>query len=108
MPAPIRHTTLCLQAFVDLTDRISKGESIAEAVNAMTGLEPDQGWSMPDDALAISAAEGLNIETKYPKQTPSESWQEVEKHRKQLFESSLWTGALSGSEAETISTEIFE
>ena len=70
MPVPIRHTTLCLQAFVALTDRISNGESIAEAVNAMTGVEPDQGWQLPIEAQEIFAAKSLDKEIEYPKQTP--------------------------------------
>ena len=108
MPSPIRHTTLCLQAFVDLTDRISNGESIAEAVNAMTGLEPDQGWRLPNQAQEIFTAERLNTKIEYPKQTPAESWLEVEGHRKQLFETPLWTGALSKSETEEIQPETFQ
>ena len=108
MPAPIRHTTLCLQAFVALTDRISNGESIAEAVNAITGMEPDQGWQLPIEAHEIFAAKSLDKEIEYPKQTPDESWLEVEYHRKQLFETPLWTGVLSNSEKEEIQPETFE
>lgn len=108
MPSPIRHTTLCLQAFNDLTDRILNGESIAEAVNAMTGIEPDQGWSLPNYAQEIFTAQGLNAEIEYPKQTPAESWLEVESHRTQLFETPLWTGALSKSEPEEIEPETFQ
>ncbi|MEI6039515.1 MAG: hypothetical protein WCQ52_07505, partial [Actinomycetes bacterium] len=108
MPSPIRHTTLCLQAFTDLTDRVSNGESIAEAVNAMTGIEPDQGWRLPNDAHEIFTAQGLNTEIEYPKQTPAESWLEVESHRTQLFETPLWTGALSKSETEEIEPETFQ
>lgn len=108
MPAPIRHTTLCLQAFVALTDRISNGESIAEAVNAMTGMEPDQGWQLPIEAQEIFAAKSLDKEIEIPKQTPDESWLEVEYHRKQLFETPLWTGVLSNSEKEEIQPETFE
>ena len=108
MPVPIRHTTLCLQAFVALTDRISNGESIAEAVNAMTGMEPDQGWPLPIEAQEIFVAKSLDKEIEYPKQTPDDSWLEVEYHRKQLFETPLWTGVLSNSENEEIQPETFE
>ncbi len=108
MPAPIRHTTLCLHAFVALTDRISNGESIAEAVNAMTGMEPDQGWQLPIEAQEIFASKSLDKEIEYPKQTPDESWLEVEYHRKLLFETPLWTGVLSNSEKEEIQPEAFE
>ncbi|CAN1494609.1 hypothetical protein MCEMIEM12_00294 [Burkholderiaceae bacterium] len=108
MPAPIRHTTLCLQAFIDLTDRISNGESIAEAVNAMTGLEPNQGWHLPNHAQEIFTAEGFNAEIEYIKQTPAESWLEVERHRKQLFETPLWNGALSENAIGEIQPETFQ
>jgi len=107
MPASIRHTTLCLEAFVELTNLISNGAPIADAVNAMTGLEPRQGWLMPEEALNTFAEEGLNLETEYQSQTPEESWHEVEKHRKQLFETPLWTGALSVSEPESTALEAF-
>ena len=108
LPAPIRHTTLCLAAFIELGSLIEQGNSIPEAVNAMTGIEPDQGWCMSDEALAIFSDMGLNVETEYPKQTPAESWLEVEVHQKQLFKTPLWTGVLSKREAEEIQPETFE
>jgi hypothetical protein len=108
LPAPIRHTTLCLKAFADLSTRIANDEPIAEAVNALTGVMPGEGWRMPNDALAIFAQEGLDTEIEYPKQTAAESWREVENHRKQLFETPLWTGALFTGDTDENQSEPFE
>ena len=107
LPAPIRHTTLCLSAFIELGSLVEQGMSIPEAVNAMTGIEPYRGWCMPNEAIAIFCDMGLDIENEYPKQKPAESWLEVEDHRKKLFETPLWTGALSKSETEEIQPETF-
>mgnify|MGYP006952995671 CR=1 FL=1 len=96
-----------MSAFIELGSLIEQGIAIPEAVNAMTGIEPYQGWCMPNEAIAIFGDMGLDIENKYPKQEPAESWLEVEDHRKKLFETPLWTGALSKNEAEEVQPETF-
>ena len=108
LPSPIRHTTLCLNAFIELDSLIKQGNSIPEAVNAMTGIEPGQGWCMPNEALAIFSEMGLDVENEYPEQTPADSWLEVEGHRKILFDTPLWTGVLSKSETEEFEPETFQ
>jgi hypothetical protein len=105
LPSPIRHTTLFLSAFKALLDLVEKGIPIAAAVESLTGTLPGEGWVMPEDAMAHFQRLGHDLSEPFPEQSPDESWCELEQHRRNLFDTPLWTGLLSSSaqnEEETI------
>jgi hypothetical protein len=95
LPVSTRHTWLFLQAYKELKRVLDTGLPPTEAVDKMVGKVPGEGWILPEESAASFCERGEDQRTAGRDQTPLESWEEVMNHKKELYETPLWTGALA-------------